>query len=206
MLNKFIFLLLLCLSVNGSYAKTGKECTTIKPPLLRLSCFDKAFDTPIYREKINNRKDSLPVTVKEIFNLQAKGDNSGVAIFQSDETVKIVVKDLANSKFTPSLFLGCVDNITHFQVALKRPLREKQLLTQVIDTESGKILFTEQWQVLERGYLLDIGRGLFAIEKIKKLLKTSRITYVIPSLKYRWYFNTEDLNKEIIPLRKSCGW
>ncbi|MBS9782926.1 MAG: hypothetical protein KGV46_00020 [Pasteurella sp.] len=206
MLNKFICVLLLCLSVNVSYGDTGKECTTIKPPLLRLSCFDKAFNTPVYREKINNQKNDLPATVQEIFNLQAKGNNNGMVVFQSNETVKIAVKDLVNNTFTPSLFFGCVDNITHFQVALKRPLREKQLLIQVIDTESGKILFTEQWQVLERGYLLDIGRGLFAIEKIKKLLKANRIAYVIPSLKYRWYFNTEDLNNEIIPLRKSCGW
>ncbi len=213
MLNKIIGLIFLWTLSQVSYAHTSSECTKIRIPVARLSCFDEEFKTPVYREKQNlqdqREKIVLPTVVREILNLretEQERKQYDVQLFQSDDKVEIIMRSGNGNKFTPTLFIGCMDDITHFQVALKHPIKGDVFTVDIKDAETNKILFSETWQVLEKGYLLDIGRGLFAIDKLKRMLNTNKIAYEIPSLKYHWYFNTEGLKEKIKPLRKQCGW
>lgn len=210
-MKKKLFSILLCCNLNIGYTQTSAEaCTAIKSPVLRLACFDEFFQTPAYQTKsaYHATNDRLPNNVRHILNL--KNTNNTIAdhfrVSHSDDKIEIALPSDSESKLSPTMFFGCVDNITYFQVALKQPIQEKFLKVNVLDTLNGETLFSARWQVGEQGHLLDIGRGLFAIEKIKKILNVSTITYQIPSLKYYWRFNITNLKDHIKPLRKSCGW
>lgn len=210
-MKKTLFSLLLCCSLNIGYTQTVAEtCTTIKSPVLRLACFDKLFQTPTYQvgSTYQANNDKLSHSVRHILNLE-NTDNTIADSFRVSHTgdkIEITLPSDSESTLSPVMFFGCIDNITHFQVALKQPIQKKRIRVNVLDTLSTNTLFSAQWQVSDQGYLLDIGRGLFAIEKIKKMLNSQTITYQIPSLKYRWHFDLTNLKEHIRPLRDSCGW
>ncbi len=212
MLQRYLLLLPLLCFAAYSQDRKAEDCTTIQSPVMRLACFDEVFHTPKDTADTGTKMTAppliIPSSVSDILHLAGNQavDNDNFRVSHDGETIKIAVNSNSSGRFSPVMFWGCMDNITHFQVALNQPINAKEVSVQLYDVATDEQLMSDTWQVLEGGYLLDIGRGLFAIANVKKMLNSANIRYEIGNPRLRWYFNIDGLSTHIKPLRKSCGW
>ena len=69
-----------------------------------------------------------------------------------------------------SIYVACKDNITRFQIALDKPVKHNLLNVHIANNDTNHTASKIDWQSAERGYLLDAGRGLYAIQQLKSIL------------------------------------
>lgn len=211
MVNKFSFIyksiLLGILSVASSYALSeerisqAEQCTSIKSNASRLACFDKIFDTPIRTQIMDDRvvANIIPKLVGDIFNL-AKDDIHDSVIENNLEVA------LSSEDNQAAIYIACKDNITRFQIALDKPVKHNMLNVQIVNNNTNQIASKIDWQNAERGYLLDAGRGLYAIQQLKSILYIDLFTVSIPQENRSFIFKNNGLASKVAPIRKECGW
>ena len=54
-----------------------------------------------------------------------------------------------------------------FQIALDKPVKHNLLNVHIANNDTNHTVSKIDWQSAERGYLLDAGRGLYAIQQLK---------------------------------------
>ncbi|TCP91178.1 type VI secretion system protein VasI [Cricetibacter osteomyelitidis] len=182
----------------------GEQCRTIKSNVKRLACFDNAFDTPVRSQLIdkNSINSVIPNTVSDIFALAQSQTESAV---ESEEELQIALSS-ENHNAGAAIYIACRDNITRFQIALKDPVKRNPLQVEIQDETNGKSISNISWQNTERGYLLDAGRGLYAIQQLKSMLYIERFNIVIPQENRKFTFKNNGLASRIASIRKECGW
>lgn len=121
---------------------------------------------------------------------------------------KVLISAPAINQVAPRslLTISCIDNISRLQLVVYPPLEQHQALVAIsVDGAPGPAL--QSWQVLGDGLLVDAGRGLAAIEVIRRLegateLQLSSDASQIDGLR----FNASGLSPMILMQRQACRW
>lgn len=195
------------LLITSSYALSedrinqAEQCTSIKSNVGRLACFDKIFDTPIRTQIIDDKiiANVIPKSVSYIFTL-AKDDIHDSFIENNLEVA------LSSEDSHAAIYIACKDNITRFQIAIDKPIKHNMLNVQIINNNTNQIASKIDWQNAELGYLLDAGRGLYAIQQLKSILYIDLFTVSIPQENRSFIFKNNGLASKLAPIRKECGW
>ena len=176
-----------------------ERCTAIKSNVNRLACFDELFKTPIRSQHIDNTviSNTIPSAVSDIFAL-AKNTN-----IETDNELEVVLSSLDDKA---AIYIACKDNITRFQIVMDRPVTKNPLTVEIANTETQQSASKINWQNAERGYMLDAGRGLYAIQQLKAILYIDTFSVLIPQEKRSFTFKNNGLASKVAPIRKECGW
>lgn len=97
--------------------------------------------------------------------------------------------------------MSCINNISHLDLLLHKNIEQARV------NISANTFQSSLWRTDDSGFVVSSSRGIFAIDMMKKIASSSNLQLrsdiaVVNGLK----FNTENLSKVLIPLRKSCGW
>ncbi|WP_018652920.1 type VI secretion system-associated protein TagO [Actinobacillus capsulatus] len=178
-----------------------EQCTSIKSNASRLACFDKVFNTPVRINIIDDRAmdNIIPKLVSDIFTL-AKDD-----IHDSLAEANLEVALSSNDQHA-AVYIACKDNITRFQIALDKPVKRNVLNVHIVNNDTNQVASKIDWQSAERGYMLDSGRGLYAIQQLKSILYTDSFTVLLPQENLRFTFKNGGLASKVASIRKECGW
>lgn len=178
-----------------------QQCTAIKSNMKRLACFDDLFGTPVRSQEINVKSiDSvIPKTVSDIFVLANAED-----INEPNDELQIGLP--SKEEGLAAVYIACKDNITRFQIVLKNPVSANPVNVEILDNATNRVVSKINWQNVERGYMLDGGRGLYAIQQLKSILYTDSFHIVIPQEKRSFTFDNNGLASRIAPIRQECGW
>ncbi|WP_288062370.1 type VI secretion system-associated protein TagO [Rodentibacter caecimuris] len=179
----------------------AEQCVSIKSNINRLACFDSAFNTPVREQVIDERVlgNLVPKLVGDIFTL-AKDDVGNSAVENNLELA------LLSNDGDASVYIACKDNITRFQIALAKPVKHSLLNVHIANTETNQTASKIDWQSAERGYLLDAGRGLYAIKQLKSILYIDTFSVSLPQENRQYIFKNHGLASQVAPIRKECGW
>lgn len=192
-------------------------CTSIGSSLERLACFDLAagtpVDTPIQPPALAEAPRPEIVKLMHANEATRTPENSRFILSSaaergqaSQQRVVISAPALGALAPRPVLTLSCLSNISRLQFVLAAPIEHNQVQVRLV-LDERTIGPTQSWQVLESGVLVDAGRGLAAIEQIKRLSPGNRLRVESdhPQLD-GLLFDTEGLHELIRVERQACHW
>lgn len=210
-LNNIVFLFFL-VSINfptWANMEQVQQCTVIKANAKRLECFDKLFNTPIRTQTIDEQPGNtvIPRVVSEIFTLsETMKESRKDGVYNEDQGDSLQVAVNSEKDAQAAIYITCKDNITRFQMALKNPITRNPVNVEIRDDLTQKLVSKINWQSAEYGYLLDSGRGLFAIQQLKQILYVESFSIFIPEEKRSFTFKNNGLAADVASIRKECGW
>jgi type VI secretion system protein VasI len=219
-MKKIVFILLLITSTGlyaADYIIDISNCTSIRSSIQRLACFDKLFDTPAYIEAIN-----IPPALQPSYGVidiikqqenQRQADSYDLLINTSIEHAETKQQRVVLSApaigaigIRPIFALSCIDNITRIQIILSQPLNATRTALS-IQNEKGQQILSEQWKVIEGGYIVDAGRGIPSIQTAQRLKHSKRITLSSDQATLEGLvFDLEKLPQHINQLATACHW
>jgi len=206
--------------------KALNECTKITSSLDRLNCFDKVARTPItVPSGSSERPNPFPVAqrlqiielVKENEAQRQKGDmiflKSETAEFDTDgkeigTQVIISAPGRAIDPDKPRIYLtiSCILNISRLQIISPNPVSRQSIRVQLL-VDDKPIGRETVWQVLESGQVVDAGRGLVAIDLLKRLGQGRSLTIMSDYEELNnIHFDAAGLNDHIQRERQACHW
>lgn len=191
------------------------QCTQMHERLKRLRCFDETFATPL--------KQVHPVTASEVplawqravaSEQQHGADQPGFHLSMLDSSMPkegIWLTQTANGENTgsdslppaPILMLSCIDNISRVELILPKSVEPGRVEISMIGGEKSR----RRWLNDDSGTVLQAGRGIPAIQLMKKLLGSSTIILrsSLPEAD-GLTFNSQHLEDSIQSLRRTCNW
>lgn len=199
---------------GGDVADQLAACARIGSGVPRLDCFDNLASrstgvrpAPVGAGTVSNSL--LAVAANE---RGRAADDMGFRMTQpagsvvdgSRVFISAPAKDATRPK--PLLVIACIDRITRLQLVVHPPLALSQ--AQLSLSLDGRPLATNQsWQVLEGGRVLDAGRGLPAIDVLRRVnaggeLRVQSDLPAIDGLR----FDTTNLPDLLAVQRKACRW
>ncbi|MDR0218889.1 MAG: type VI secretion system-associated protein TagO [Enterobacteriaceae bacterium] len=181
-----------------------QKCRAEPSALIRLACYDKAFD--------NLRANAVPIVLENMGpmwrqameqEMKRTDYSTGFISTQSENgTTRIILTTPAVGVPPPRpvLMLSCIDRITRLQVAMPKPAESS-----AVTITTDKTQFKTEWFLRERGYLWEASRGLPGIDEIKRLMGSDQMT-ITPSQGSPVTFNISQLEQAAKPLREACRW
>lgn len=191
-----------------------RDCPRIVSNLERLACFDLAAGTPAHlpRSGWSAPEQEAPSLSSVMLNEGNRGPDD-LAFHISDQRrndqgprrLVISAPAIAAPEPRPYLAISCIENISRLQLLTGHPIEAGRVSVQ-LRTER-QATSSVPWQVMENGQVLDAGRGLPAIEKIKVLIGAHRIQVVSehPMLD-GLTFDAQGLDPLIDQARSACRW
>lgn len=188
-------------SLSDVKLEKAEKCIYINSNINRLACFDEIFNTPIRKQIVDERalNNFLPKLIGDIFTL-ARETSQNTPI---ENNLELAL--LSNDEHA-SIYIACKDNITRFQIALDKPVKNNVLDIHIVNNETNQVASRINWQSAERGYLLDAGRGLYAIQQLKSILYIDTFSVSIAQENRKYIFKNNGLASLVAPIRKECGW
>ncbi|GLT13678.1 type VI secretion system-associated protein VasI [Vibrio algivorus] len=185
----------------------AKACTSITARLERLDCFDRIFNTSL--PEITSLKEVKPEAWSRgmaVEQSRIKGDmfpliSNGNGKTSSDIWVTLPAVNHSEDGQNAVLMMSCINNISHLDLLLHKNIEQARV------NVSANTFKSSLWKTDDSGFVISSSRGVFAIGMMKSISLSSSLDLSsdiesINGLK----FNTENLSKVLIPLRKSCGW
>nr|WP_298378808.1 type VI secretion system-associated protein VasI [uncultured Halomonas sp.] len=179
------------------------DCASVTPKLERLNCYDAVF-RPVSDSAEGNT--SRPSQWRAIHALeQGRGDDFTFRVEQTrNGDVLMSAPALGTLHPRPRMVISCENSITRFQIHIDKPLEEARLRIRL--NASGNSI-KQLWRVRDDGHVISGGRGLPAIETLRRLLDTDTLTLGsdidrLDGLR----FDFTDVRKRIAPLRDACRW
>lgn len=194
---------------------SARDCPRVISNLERLACFDEAAGTPA---RLANQAGSAPEqeapSVSRVMANEAdrRVDDLTFRLGTSREEAStalpwlvISAPAIASGEPRSYLAISCIQNISRLQLITGRPINASRVRVQ-LQGEHGATTATA-WQVMENGRVLDAGRGLPAIEHIKRLIGAHRVRVAsdnpgVDGLS----FDAQGLDTLIGEARKTCRW
>lgn len=204
----------LLLYLGQVLASPLRDCPRIVSNLERLACFDQAAGTPAHAPRATwsaaeqGAPSLLSVMASEglrspddlAFRISEQGSADGGL-----RRLVISAPAIAAPEPRPYLAISCIENISRLQLFTGQPIEAGRVAIQ-LRTEH-RATRSVPWQVMENGQVLDAGRGLPAIEKIKVLMGAHRIHVGSddPTLD-GLTFDAQGLDPLIDQARSACRW
>ncbi|MFJ4156885.1 type VI secretion system-associated protein VasI [Pseudomonas sp. NPDC089752] len=195
-------------------ANADQNCSQIVSNLARLACFDQAAGTPAHRQKRawSAQEQEAPTVRRILANEAARAADDltfriGTGGENAAGTPELVISApaIASGNDRSYLAISCIQNISRLQLITRRPI-DASWVTVRLNGEGGATNKTP-WQVMENGQLLDAGRGLPAIEQIKRLIGAHRIQVESDNPEVDGLtFDAQGLDPLINQARSTCRW
>ena len=216
-----ISLLLLspCCEAEATAGPDDSPCAAIADRSHRLDCFDgKAARSRLVSASSGH---ALPVrsTAEDVISvaqdkeLKRKRSQAGFLLTDDpvdgkDEASVVMASTPSVSPSEPGSFLvlSCVSNISRIQIISGQPIARPRAAVTLMQGETTHGSTTE-WRVLGGGRVVDGGRGIPAIERIRSLREDSRLyvgsnSAVLDGL----LFDMTGVEQVIGRLREACHW
>ncbi|MFJ4056165.1 type VI secretion system-associated protein VasI [Pseudomonas sp. NPDC089743] len=206
--NSYIVSLALVLSFLSMSVYSDQDCRRIVSNLERLACFDRSARTPAHLVPVQwSAPEQDSPTLRRVLTNEVGRPPEDLTFRLKAEDDGLMISAPAIASVAPHTYLviSCVQNISRLQLVTAQPIEASRVNVQ-LQGERGSTVPT-LWQVTENGQVLDAGRGLPAIEQIKKLIKAYRIQVQSDSPAVDGLlFDAHGLDPLIDEARKACRW
>jgi len=204
--------LLFCL--QPALAKRALDCPEIVSNIERLACFDSAAGAPAHTttKPWSAPEQEAPSVLRVMANEASRSAEdltfrNGERSKGSDGIAELVISApaIASGDQRSYLAISCIQNISRLQLITPKPI-DVGWVTVRLEGDGGSTNDTP-WQVMENGQVLDAGRGLPAIEQIKKLIGAHRIAVTSDHSEVDGLtFDAQGLDTLISQARSTCRW
>ncbi|WP_421160219.1 type VI secretion system-associated protein VasI [Aeromonas dhakensis] len=174
-------------------------CRQEPSPLVRLACYDAiGSDQAPTNEKGAARSPAWQAIWAQE---QARTPASAPFLLQSDEArgSETLTRPALRGA---TLSIGCVDSITHIRLRLDQPWSGEKVQVALDGQPSAG---SQSWFIRDQGLLLEYGRGLPAIEELKRWLG-HRELQVRADNGALLRVDLSGLKEALAPLRQQCRW
>lgn len=217
-----------CSGAHSPNASPPSACTVVRDPADRLACFDRVAGTPdtvvaaaLMLKPTPARTASTTATAEPaspIVNLVEQVEAGRTADerrarardFGADGTEghhRYVISIPAPGTSPRAwLAISCIETISRLQVVLTEPVADAQARI-TLNLDGRPVTGEQRWQVLEQGRVIDAGRGLVAIDTLRRIGNGEqlRVDSDIPALD-GLTFDATGLSARIAQQRQACRW
>lgn len=176
-----------------------QACRQEPSPLVRLACYDAIGNGAVSATEGDSPKSAAwqAIWAQE----QARTPASAPFLLQSDETrgSETLTRPALRGA---TLSIGCVDSITHIRLRLDQPWSGEKVQVELDGQPSAG---SQSWFIRDQGLLLEYGRGLPAIEELKRWLG-HRELQVRADNGALLRVDLSGLKEALAPLRQQCRW
>nr|WP_297460503.1 type VI secretion system-associated protein VasI [uncultured Halomonas sp.] len=181
----------------------AQGCAMLESRLERLNCYDDLFRVAAEKPTDGDPRPAQWYAVKALE--QGRGDDFTFRLTREQNgDVLMSAPALGTTAPRPRLVISCDDTITRLQLHVDQVLDEGR--TQ-LNLNTAQATMEQAWRIRDGGYLVSGGRGLPAIDTLRRLLgsETLSLGSDIPALD-GLRFDVSDLRAQIQPLREACRW
>lgn len=176
-----------------------QACRQEPSPLVRLACYDAIGNGAVSATEGDSPKSAAwqAIWAQE----QARTPESAPFLLQSDEArgSETLTRPALRGA---TLSIGCVDSITHIRLRLDQPWSDEKVQVALDGQPSAG---SQSWFIRDQGLLLEYGRGLPAIEELKRWLG-HRELQVRADNGALLRVDLSGLKEALAPLRQQCRW
>ncbi|WP_017787291.1 type VI secretion system-associated protein VasI [Aeromonas dhakensis] len=176
-----------------------QACRQEPSPLVRLACYDAIGNGAVSATEGDSPKSAAwqAIWAQE----QARTPESAPFLLQSDEArgSETLTRPALRGA---TLSIGCVDSITHIRLRLDQPWSGEKVQVALDGQPSAS---SQSWFIRDQGLLLEYGRGLPAIEELKRWLG-HRELQVRADNGALLRVDLSGLKEALAPLRQQCRW
>ena len=203
----------LLFSLPQAFASPVRDCPMIVSNVERLACFDEAANTPAHavKRQWSTPEQEAPSVLRVMANETARGPDDLTFLASAGEEdwrihgLVISAPAIASAEPRSYLAISCIESISRLQLITGKPLDARWVKVRLQGMDESTV--ATPWQVMENGQVLDAGRGLPAIEQIKKLIGAQRIQLfsgnpAVDGL----MFDAQGLDLLISTARSTCRW
>ncbi|MBF8677654.1 MULTISPECIES: type VI secretion system-associated protein VasI [Pseudomonas] len=201
-----------------------RDCTTIVSAVERLACFDERDGTPplpvVSREQSDDRDTAPRIVVPSIVDLvrdneaaRSARDDARFLITETSDPVldqpQVVISApaLGVAEQRPYLAISCLSNITRLQLLVEQPIERNQIPVRLVLDERPITAAKVSWQVLEVGTVVDAGRGLVAIDQLRRVSEGARLRLESDYIPFDGLvFDASGLKGLVDRQREACHW
>ncbi|MCH7369629.1 MULTISPECIES: type VI secretion system-associated protein VasI [Aeromonas] len=183
-----------------------QQCRREPSPLIRLACYDALGSGP----DTESGAGAMSAAWQAIRDQeQSRTPESPPFLLQSDPArgSEILTRPALRGA---TLSIGCVDSITHIRLRLDAPWVGEGVQIE-LDGSPGNS--AQSWFIRDRGLLLEYGRGLPAIEELKRWLghrelqlRADNGTQARAANGVVLRVDLSGLKEALVPLRQQCRW
>ncbi|MGN4933462.1 type VI secretion system-associated protein VasI [Aeromonas rivipollensis] len=176
-----------------------QQCRREPSPLVRLACYDALGNGAVSAAEGGAPKSAAWQAIRD--QEQGRTPDSPPFLLQSDEgrgSETLTRPALRGA----TLAIGCVDSITHIRLRLDAPWVGEQVQI-ALDGSPGNS--AQGWFIRDKGMLLEYGRGLPAIEELKRWIG-HRELQVRADNGVVLRVDLSGLKEALLPLRQQCRW
>ncbi|ATL99641.1 type VI secretion system-associated protein TagO [Aeromonas sp. CA23] len=204
-------LLPLLLATSGAVAPldmaSWQACRREPSPLIRLACYDAIGNGLTQTSEGGATKSAAwqAIWAQE----QARTPDSPPFLLQRDEgrDSETLTRPALRGA---TLAIGCVDSITHIRLRLDSPWAGEKVLVELDGQPSAG---SQSWFIRDQGLLLEYGRGLPAIEELKRWIghrelqvRADNGTQARAANGVMLRVDLSGLKEALAPLRQQCRW
>ena len=204
--------LLFCL--QPVLAGPTRDCPRVVSNVERLACFDQVAGTPAYTTKRQRSapEQQAPSVLRVMANEAARAPDDLTFRIRSQNqggegppALVISAPAIASGDERTYMAISCIQAISRLQLITRRPIEASWVKVRL--TGEGWSTRETPWQVMENGQVLDAGRGLPAIEQIRKLIGAQRIEVESDHPEIDGLtFDAQGLAPLIGQVRSTCRW
>jgi len=208
--------------------QTDADCTGIVSDIERLSCFDATAGTPPSRPAAPSSPPPAPAASVRAapgrpaaldpgalirLNETARQDQRRAFLLsRSDDRepgqTRVVISAPALDAADRPVYLAisCISNISRLQLLLPAPAPRNQMRVRLF-IDDTPLAAARTWQVVGEGDLVDAGRGLVAIDLLRRFVSGGRLRVESDHAPLNGLmFNADGLRELVAQQREACHW
>lgn len=195
------FLLFSVVTLDGSPVDMThlQTCRQEISPLVRLACYDAlGNEVTSSGDKVSAKSATwLAIQEQEL----ARVPNSPPFLLRQDDGngMAVLTRPVQGGA---TLAIGCVNSITHIRLRLDAPWTSETVEV-ALDGQAARS--SESWFIRDQGWLLEYGRGLPAIEELKRWLGHRQLQVQVAN-GVMLQVDLSGLQEALVPLRQLCRW
>ncbi|MGL4925210.1 MAG: type VI secretion system-associated protein VasI [Aeromonas veronii] len=195
------FLLFSVVTSDGNPVDRGllQACRQEMSPLVRLACYDALGNEVNSSSDTVSAKSATWLAIQEQESARVP-DSAPFLLRQEESSTAAVLTRPALRGAT--LAIGCVNSITHIRLRLDAPWRGESVEV-ALDGQATRS--SQSWFIRDQGWLLEYGRGLPAIEELKRWIG-HRELQVKGANSVVLQVDLNGLKEALLPLRQLCRW
>ncbi|GAB2801877.1 type VI secretion system-associated protein VasI [Dyella kyungheensis] len=223
-LSASIFLLAACSARESDADKRNTastpDCTAIASAVERLACFDTVAGTPVHlpAAAASSASSTDAMIRSPMLDLVQRnetprraGDHHFLLSRAQEEgsygtQIVISAPALGNTASPPVLAISCLSGISRIQLIVGQPIANNRVRMRLL-MDGKPIGDAGVWQTLDGGTIVDAGRGLVAIDLLKRMGSGERLRLESNySPTDGLLFDASGLHELIAEQREACHW